>query len=147
MPVRTKTRIFALTLAFAAAAAGPALAQQATAPQADAEVAAASAKLGEWGFTDLRFDGRDDGRLEFDAVTTDGKRVEIEIATDGTLHSLDVEGNGVSAALLAVLPEAVRTEAQRAGFAGIDEYELDDDGHELEGETGDGAPIEIKLPR
>lgn len=132
----------ALTTALLAAPSLPALAQAGS----QADVDQATARLGEWGFTEVRFDEWDDARMEFHAKTSDGASVEIDIATDGTIHSLDVEGDGTSAALLALLPEGVRAQAEAAGITAIDDYERDDDSHEIEGIRADGGRVEIDLP-
>lgn len=138
--------------ASAAAAPSSAVAPEARAitqatPGAALDDAAALAAVEALGFTNVRLEERGRDHFEYDARDADGRRVEVEIARDGTLRKLDVEDDTRSGTvdLIALVPAAIGTLAKEAGMVALDEYEATSRHFKLDGYTADGHDLELEF--
>lgn len=104
--------------------------------------------LATLGFSDIRFDEIDDGRYEFEVRDADGRRVDIELWPDTTIHSLDVDDDrrATTVNLATLLPEPLQQAIADLGIIDLMEFDTNSRHYEIEGYDAQGRKIEIDIP-
>lgn len=125
------------------AAAAPALAQPSALSQQQL-----TDHLATIGFSDIRFDEVDDGRYEFEVRDADGRRIDIELWPDATIHSLDVDDDRRASTvnLATLLPASLQQAIADLGIVDLMEFDTNSRHYEIEGYDAQGRKIEIDIP-
>ena len=133
----------AAMVALIAGLAGPAMAQDAAAPQPEAAAAELPAPLAALNLNKLRSKTGRDGIRQIEGFTAEGVEIEAAIDMAGNLVKVEADDGALPAALIeALLPQAVRDHEATGLFVRIDEIARHGDLLRIEGRQAGGEDAE-----